>query len=179
MLYWLQVAELNKMVADLEAQFDAANQDKNDAIAEQERCDLKLSLANRLITALSSEGERWAATVEQLKGDYDVLTGDMLFASAFVSYAGPFTASFRADLNTQFLAFMKSKGTPMTNGLSDPLKVCLPAFCVHELHTHCTQYTVHLHPAYTLKQVRMVYSCQKCPRRHTATASLHLYNTII
>lgn len=111
------------MVADLEAQFDAANKDKNDAIAEQERCDLKLSLANRLITALSSEGERWAATVEQLKGDYDVLTGDMLFASAFVSYAGPFTASFRADLNTQFLAFMKSKNTPMTSGLVDPLKV--------------------------------------------------------
>ena len=60
------------MVADLESQFDAANKDKNDAIKEQERCDLKLSLANRLITALASEGERWASTVEQLKLDYEV-----------------------------------------------------------------------------------------------------------
>jgi dynein heavy chain, axonemal len=61
-----KVAELNKMVADLEAQFEAANADKNAAIAEQERCDRKLDLANRLINALSSEGERWAATVGQV-----------------------------------------------------------------------------------------------------------------
>lgn len=61
-----QVAELNKMVADLESQFEEANADKNGAIAEQERCDRKLDLANRLITALSSEGERWAATVDQV-----------------------------------------------------------------------------------------------------------------
>lgn len=61
-----KVAELNKMVADLEAQFEEANSDKNGAIAEQERCDRKLDLANRLITALSSEGERWAATVDQV-----------------------------------------------------------------------------------------------------------------
>ena len=118
-----KVAELNAMVADLEAQFDAANKDKNDAIAEQQRCDLKLSLANRLITALASEGERWASTVTQLKLDYEVLTGDMLLAAAFVSYAGPFTSAFRGDLIKQFLDFMNAKGTPMTQGLTDPLKV--------------------------------------------------------
>ena len=67
-----KVAELNAMVADLEAQFDAANKDKDDAIKEQEHCDRKLSYANRLITALASEGERWASTVEQLKLDHEV-----------------------------------------------------------------------------------------------------------
>jgi hypothetical protein len=34
---------------------------------ESERCQRKLELANRLITALASEGERWASTVEQLR----------------------------------------------------------------------------------------------------------------
>jgi dynein heavy chain len=120
-----KVADLNALVANLEAQFAAATKDKNDAIAEQERCDLKLSLANRLITALASEGERWAATVTQLKQNYEVLTGDMLLAAAFVSYAGPFVSSFRADLIREFLEFMKAKGTPMTPGLSDPLKVLI------------------------------------------------------
>ena len=46
--------------------------EKNGAIAESERCQLKLSLANRLITALASEGQRWAETVQQLRKDYQV-----------------------------------------------------------------------------------------------------------
>jgi len=37
--------------------------DKEAAIRESERCQRKLELANRLITALASEGERWALTV--------------------------------------------------------------------------------------------------------------------
>jgi dynein heavy chain len=50
------VAELNAKVQALEAQFNAAVDDKNAAIRESERCQLKLQLANRLINALASEG---------------------------------------------------------------------------------------------------------------------------
>jgi hypothetical protein len=53
----LQVAELNAKVQELEAQFNAAVEDKEAAIKESERCQLKLQLANRLINALASEGE--------------------------------------------------------------------------------------------------------------------------
>uniref|UniRef100_A0A061RCW1 Flagellar alpha dynein n=1 Tax=Tetraselmis sp. GSL018 TaxID=582737 RepID=A0A061RCW1_9CHLO len=118
-----RVAELNAMVADLEQQFAEATKEKEDAIAEKERCERKLNLANRLITALASEGERWAITVDQLKADYEVLTGDMLFSAAFVSYAGPFTSNFRADMIKVWLDFMQEKGVTMTEGLTDPLKL--------------------------------------------------------
>ena len=43
----------------------------------------------------AAEGERWAGTVEQLRGNYQMLTGDMLLAAAFISYAGPFSSKFR------------------------------------------------------------------------------------
>lgn len=46
--------------------------EKNAAIAESERCQRKLGLANRLIAALASEGDRWALTVQQLRKDYQV-----------------------------------------------------------------------------------------------------------
>ena len=46
--------------------------EKNAAIAESERCQRKLGLANRLIAALASEGDRWALTVQQLRKDYKV-----------------------------------------------------------------------------------------------------------
>lgn len=77
----------------------------------------------RLINALASEGERWAQTVEQLRKDYLVLTGDMLLAAAFVSYAGPFTSKFRASLIEDWIKFLNERQTPMTEGISDPLKV--------------------------------------------------------
>ncbi|KIY98975.1 dynein heavy chain, partial [Monoraphidium neglectum] len=118
-----KVAELNAKVQALEAQFNAAVDDKNAAIRESERCQLKLQLANRLINALASEGERWARTVEQLRAGYDVLTGDMLVASAFVSYAGPFTSRFRSGLISDWIKFLTDKGVPMTEGIKDPLSL--------------------------------------------------------
>lgn len=57
------MAELNAKVQDLEAQYNAAVDDKNAAIRESERCQLKLQLANRLISALASEGECLATRV--------------------------------------------------------------------------------------------------------------------
>jgi dynein heavy chain len=61
--------------------------------------------------------------VEQLRRSYEVLTGDMLLASAFVSYAGPFTSKFRATLIADWIKFLGDKGIPMTAGVADPLKV--------------------------------------------------------
>jgi hypothetical protein len=51
-----KVAQLNEQVRQLEEQFAAAVAEKEDAIRQSERCQLKLQLANRLITALASEG---------------------------------------------------------------------------------------------------------------------------
>lgn len=51
-----------------------------------------------------------------------VLTGDMLLAAAFVSYAGPFTAQFRATLVSTWLKFLQERNAPTTPGISDPLK---------------------------------------------------------
>ena len=47
----------------------------------------------------------------------------MLLAAAFVSYAGPFTSKFRAGLIDDWIKFLKERQTPMTEGISDPLKV--------------------------------------------------------
>ena len=52
-----------------------------------------------------------------------VLTGDMLLAAAFVSYAGPFTSKFRSQLIKEWIKFLTDKGAPTTAGISDPLKV--------------------------------------------------------
>lgn len=63
-------------------------------------------------------GERWAKTVESLRQNYDVLTGDMLLAAAFISYAGPFTNKFRASLIKEWIKFLSDHGAPMSPGIT-------------------------------------------------------------
>ena len=117
-----KVANLNALVADLERQFDEAEAEKNGAIDEKAKLDIKLGLANRLVNALAASGEQWKNTVAQLKIDAGVLVGDCLFAAAFVTYSGPFTAQFRNELVTAFQKNITENGIPMTPGI-DVLKV--------------------------------------------------------
>jgi dynein heavy chain len=83
------VAILEAELSVLVAKFNEANDSKNKALAEAESCQLRLSLANRLIKALSSEKVRWGDSIVRLGEDLKVIVGDVLLASSFVSYVGP------------------------------------------------------------------------------------------
>ena len=117
-----KVAELNALVADLERQFDEAEAEKNGAIDEKAKLDIKLGLANRLVNALAASGEQWKNTVAQLNIDNGLLVGDCLFAAAFVTYSGPFTAKFRNELVAEFQKRIMENNIPMTEGI-DVLRV--------------------------------------------------------
>jgi len=54
------VAKLNAELSVLLAEYQEAMDTKNAAIAESERCERKLNLAQRLVAALGSEQEKWA-----------------------------------------------------------------------------------------------------------------------
>ena len=82
-------------MATLNAEFQKAEDDKQRAINEAERCARRLNLAQRLIAALGSENERWAQSIVVLDGNIKVIVGDVLLASSFISYAGPFNKSFK------------------------------------------------------------------------------------
>ncbi|CAB1113053.1 unnamed protein product [Ectocarpus sp. CCAP 1310/34] len=105
-----QVADLEAKLAKLTAEFNAANKDKQDALESVSKGQRKLDLAQRLTGALSSENDRWAENVIQLRADMELLTGDVLLAAAFISYVGPFTKTFRDQLMEQeFLPFLQKE----------------------------------------------------------------------
>lgn len=54
-----------------------------DSVSKGQR---KLDLAQRLTGALSSENDRWADNVVQLRADMELLTGDVLLAASFIRY---------------------------------------------------------------------------------------------
>ena len=56
-----------------------------------------LNLINNCITIyiIGSEKERWAKSIIQLEAQVELIVGDVVMASSFVSYAGPFNKKFR------------------------------------------------------------------------------------
>ena len=118
-----QLAELDAKLADLTDKFEAATEEKNRAIAQAERTQAKADLANRLVNGLSSEGVRWAASIESFAVRQQTLIGDVMLGSAFVSYIGSFNADFRDDLvKNKWVPDMVERSLPMTVGIT-PIEV--------------------------------------------------------
>jgi dynein heavy chain len=97
--------------------------DKAAAEAEAEKCAAKLDLAQRLVNALGSESTRWAKSIVDAEATLGVIIGDVLLASAFVSYVGPFAKKYREEIiDVKFMKFFKEHNIPMTEG-SNPLNI--------------------------------------------------------
>lgn len=113
-----RLEEVTTLVAELQVKLDkllteaaAANKEKEDAINAVETGNRKMKLAGTLTNDLSSENERWGVNVLQLQREKDLLVGDVLLASAFISYIGPFTKPFRDELlNKHWVPFLRKAG---------------------------------------------------------------------
>lgn len=92
------MGQLETTLAVLNAEYERAEGKKQEAQSAYERGKTKVDLARRLVSSLGGETERWAAGVKTLREEKENLIGNVLVASAFLSYAGPFTKPFREQL---------------------------------------------------------------------------------
>eukprot|EP00916_Digyalum_oweni_P005776 GHVL01010034.1.p1 GENE.GHVL01010034.1~~GHVL01010034.1.p1 ORF type:complete len:2742 (+),score=421.27 GHVL01010034.1:35-8227(+) len=110
-----QAKELQEKLSKLVEQFNKAIEEKNAVVAEADRCEKKLNLAQRLVSALGSENDRWLASIASMEQQLRVMAGDVLVSAAFVSYVGVFTKKYRDELIwNSFLKFLKDKGVPLS-----------------------------------------------------------------
>lgn len=117
------VADLTAKLAILQADFQKAMDEKNKAEAEAARCAKRLDSANRLVSALGSESERWNNSIVQLTQDLEYVIGDVLMSSAFVSYVGPFSKQFREKIMVEnFAKFFVDNKVPSTPNVQ-PLNI--------------------------------------------------------
>lgn len=63
----------------------------------------KLERAALLVDCLAAEKIRWEQTVEDLDEQFSKLPGDVLLATAFVSYLGPFVSKYRDALTSMWM----------------------------------------------------------------------------
>ena len=93
-----RVFKLEAKLQLLQQKFEDAVCAKNDAVAQQEKMQSQLDLADRLINGLASEQIRWKSDVEHLVVLGRSLIADVALACAFVAYAGPFSTLYRKQL---------------------------------------------------------------------------------
>ncbi|CAM9493015.1 unnamed protein product, partial [Ectocarpus sp. 13 AM-2016] len=122
-----RLSQLEATLAILNAEYERAEGEKQEAQATYERGKTKIELARRLVSSLGGETERWATGVKTLMEEKENLVGDVLVASAFLSYVGPFTKPFREQLvKDQWLPVIAksvNNGPMPMSAAADPLRV--------------------------------------------------------
>ncbi|XP_016078231.1 PREDICTED: dynein heavy chain 3, axonemal [Miniopterus natalensis] len=134
-----QMQKLNQKRAELklvEDRLQALNDDFEETNAKKMTleenihiCSEKLIRAEKLISGLGGEKDRWTEAARQLGIRYINLTGDVLVSSGTVAYLGAFTVDYRATCQKQWLAHCKERIIPgssdfsLSNTLGDPIKI--------------------------------------------------------
>ena len=92
------LAEVQAKVQALKDKYEQSTASKEALQREAEDLELKLQRAEKLVNGLAGERGRWEASIGVLDEQLKKLPGDVMMAAAFMSYAGPFPASYREEL---------------------------------------------------------------------------------
>lgn len=116
------LASLNREIDRLQSTLDGLNAKYDTAMLRrqelQEETDLmmrRLVAADKLMSGLSSEQKRWTIDLAALYVEQSRLIGNCLLAASFLSYAGPFSFSFRQTMIYEdWLSDIIERGIPLT-----------------------------------------------------------------
>ncbi|XP_023013028.2 dynein heavy chain at 16F isoform X2 [Leptinotarsa decemlineata] len=93
-----QLAEVEAMIAALEAKFNATVAEKEALENNIELTSNRLNRAGRLNIALGDEQTRWEESVKRFAIEIENSLGDVLMAAACIAYLGAFTSTYRMEL---------------------------------------------------------------------------------
>jgi dynein heavy chain len=121
--------EVEEKVRVLKETLDAAQKESRELAAKSNQTAGRLERADKLMSGFGSQQVSWAAEEKKLGEDYELLVGDCFLSAACVSYAGPFTGEYRANLISNWLEMVLKVGIPtsqnytLQNTLAQPVEV--------------------------------------------------------
>jgi dynein heavy chain len=96
---------LDALQAELKKTMDYKNQLEFDV----KQCAARLDSAEKLISGLGGERDRWRQFVEDLTVQYGNITGDIVLSSGLIAYMGCFVKSYREDAIHAWSDILRSK----------------------------------------------------------------------
>lgn len=114
-----ELKRLEKTIEELNAKYDIAMIERQELQDETDLLQRRLLAADKLISGLSSENERWQKDLAVLHDDMEKITGNCLFGAAFLAYSGPFSYEFRNEMYSDWQRSILEKDLP----LSKPFKL--------------------------------------------------------
>uniref|UniRef100_A0A3P8Q440 Dynein, axonemal, heavy chain 5 n=1 Tax=Astatotilapia calliptera TaxID=8154 RepID=A0A3P8Q440_ASTCA len=102
----------------VQALYDAAMKEKQDLEDDAQACRRKMANARALIDGLGGEKVRWTDSSAGFQTQIKHLVGDVLLATGFLSYAGPFNQEYRSLLLTLWRKEMEEKLLPFSPELN-------------------------------------------------------------
>ncbi|XP_065937642.1 dynein axonemal heavy chain 3 isoform X7 [Magallana gigas] len=134
-----QMARLHQKQAELQAITDKLNGLKDQLkTKEEEKVNLednieltkiKIERAEKLISGLGGEKDRWTNNVEELSETYDNIVGDVLLSASVVAYLGPFILDYRQECLKEWYSMCAERNIPLSEHFSlyttlgDPVKI--------------------------------------------------------
>ncbi|KOC62554.1 Dynein heavy chain 7, axonemal [Habropoda laboriosa] len=91
------LAELTEKLRILNENLQVTLAKKIELETEVTNCRNKLIRAEKLISGLGGEKNRWLTAAANLKKSYDTLPGDILISCGMIAYLGPFSTSYRDE----------------------------------------------------------------------------------
>jgi len=109
-----ELKRLEKTIEELNAKYDIAMTERQKLQDETELLQRRLLAADKLISGLSSENERWQKDLVGLHDDLEKITGNCLFGAAFLAYSGPFSYEFRNEMYSDWKRSILEKDLPLS-----------------------------------------------------------------
>ncbi|CAH8665291.1 unnamed protein product [Schistosoma haematobium] len=99
-------------LAKVQAVYEEALRKKNTLLEDAELCRRKMTAASKLIGSLGDEQTRWTEQSQAFKENVECLVGDVLVATGFLSYCGPFNQEFRQMLYQSWQRMLRQYNIP-------------------------------------------------------------------
>ncbi|CDI85223.1 hypothetical protein EPH_0053350 [Eimeria praecox] len=124
-----RLKEVEDKIERLAADFALAVEKKEQLTKEIQSCQKKIQRAEPLLVGLADEKHRWGEQACLSKELHSYVSGHALISAGMLTYAGPFTAAYRGELETQWSELLRLHQLPfqpscgLKQFLGDPVTI--------------------------------------------------------